>query len=73
MSAKRVPFGSKPAPKVAETADDWVSNRSAPEAMKRLTFDVPESLHRRIKVACAQKGVKMADDLRELLERTYPE
>lgn len=39
--------------------------------MKRLTIDVPESLHRRIKMACAEKGVRMADDLRELLERTY--
>jgi hypothetical protein len=71
MSIKRVPFGSKPSAKPAETADDWVNNRSAPEPMKRLTIDVPESLHRRIKMACAEKGVRMADDLRELLERTY--
>lgn len=77
MSGKRVPFSSKPvpAPRPAETADDWVNHRSTPETepMKRLTIDLPESLHRRIKVACANKGVKMADDLRELLERTYPE
>ena len=72
---KRVSITSKPTPRATEaTADDWVNNRgAAPEEMKRLTFDVPESLHRRIKVACAKKGVKMADDLRELLERHYPE
>lgn len=71
---KRVSITSKPTPRSTEaTADDWVNNRAAPEEMKRLTFDVPESLHRRIKVACAKKGVKMADDLRELLERHYPE
>jgi hypothetical protein len=73
---KRVSITSKPTPRPAAdaTADDWVNNRgAAPEEMKRLTFDVPESLHRRIKVACAKKGVKMADDLRELLERHYPE
>lgn len=28
MSIKRVPFGSKPSAKPAETADDWVNNRS---------------------------------------------
>jgi len=75
MMAKRVSITSKPTPRpTAEaSADDWVQNRAAPEGMKRLTFDVPESLHRRIKVTCAQKGVKMADDLRALLERMYPE
>jgi hypothetical protein len=75
MPAKRVSITSKPTPRPAAepTADDWVNNRNAPEAMKRLTFDVSESLHRRIKVSCAKRGVKMADDLRELLEGHYAE
>jgi hypothetical protein len=77
VSGKRVAIGSKPAPRPAavETADNWVNNRTVPEEKeetKRLTLDVSASLHKRIKTACAQKGVKMADDLRELLERTYP-
>jgi hypothetical protein len=74
VSGKRVAITSKPAPRPApaETAEDWVNNRTAPEETKRLTLDVSASLHKRIKTACAQKGVKMADDLRELLERTYP-
>jgi hypothetical protein len=67
---------SKPTPRPATpeaSADNWVNSRTTDEEMKRLTFDVPANLHRRIKVACAKKGVKMADDLRELLERHYPE
>jgi len=29
-------------------------------------------LHRRIKSVCAQRGLKMADVLRELLEQEFP-
>jgi hypothetical protein len=74
--SKRVTIGGKPTPRAATpeaTADEWVNSRATGDEMKRLTFDIPASLHRRIKVACASKGVKMADDLRELLERHYPE
>jgi predicted HicB family RNase H-like nuclease len=42
------------------------------ERMKRFTIDVPESLHRRIKVECASRGVKMADYLRQTLEKLFP-
>jgi len=42
------------------------------ERMKRFTIDVPESLHRRIKAGCALRGVKMADYLRETLEKLFP-
>lgn len=37
------------------------------EAMKRLTFDIPEDLHRKLKTRCAAEGRMMADFLRELL------
>ena len=40
--------------------------------MKRFTIDVPESLHKRVKIGCAQRGLKMADVLREMLEREFP-
>ena len=43
--------------------------RQPGERMKRFTIDVPESLHRRIKAECALRGVKMADFLRETLEK----
>lgn len=73
---KKITFGGKPAAKPV-TPDDWVENRKTEstakvEEMKRLTFDVPESLHRRIKSQCAVKGVKMTDELRALLEKHFP-
>lgn len=42
------------------------------EPMKRFTIDVTDTLHKRIKSACAMRGVKMADVIRELLEREFP-
>lgn len=42
------------------------------EPMKRFTIDVSEELHKRIKAQCAQRGSKMADVIRELLEREFP-
>jgi hypothetical protein len=41
------------------------------EPMKRFTIDVPLSLHRRIKTQCAMRGDKMADVIREMLEREF--
>lgn len=41
------------------------------ERMKRLTLDLPESLHRAIKVSCAERGTQMADELRTLLAKRY--
>lgn len=79
MTAKKIAF-HRVTPK---TADDWVTTtrpeevsdiaRPAPEAepMKRLTIDVPRSLHSRIKAACALRGSKMADEIRTLLEREF--
>jgi len=60
------------------TPDDWVRNAPAPSAptaqqpTKRFTIDVPLELHSRIKVACAERGLKMADVLRDLREREFP-
>lgn len=72
--------------KKPDAADAWVQAPTAdvPEArakvipmtnsepMKRLTLDVTEGLHRRIKAECALKGTKMADILRDILEREFP-
>jgi hypothetical protein len=59
------------------SADDWVQAAGARDGgsaapMKRFTIDVPVELHRRVKAACAQRGLKMADVLRDLLEREFP-
>jgi hypothetical protein len=43
-----------------------------PVEMKRFTIDVEVGLHTRIKSQCALRGKKMADLIRELLEREFP-
>jgi hypothetical protein len=66
-----------------DNADAWVgkgieqhlqprADIAAVERMKRLTIDVSESLHARIKVDCAKRSVKIADEVRELLEKHFP-
>lgn len=48
------------------------SEKSANQnAMKRLTLDIPEDLHKRIKGKAVMEGVTMVNMLRELLEETY--
>ena len=82
---KKVAFPPKPSSVAPANADAWVSGtpaeaeehakvKTAPiEKMKRFTFDVPETLHRRIKTRCAEKGVDMADEMRHLLEEHFPQ
>ena len=75
--SKKVSFAAKPSNRaISDDADKWVEHRKAPvpessEPMKRLTIDVPLSLHRRLKISCAQRGHKMADEIRGLLEQHY--
>lgn len=75
MSTKKIHIGAKPTNKPASAAADaWVGSRSngdEQEPMKRLTIDVPESLHRSIKAQCAMRGAKIADEVRELLLKEY--
>jgi hypothetical protein len=39
--------------------------------MTRLTIDVPPSLHRRIKMKCAERGTIMADEIRSMLVEKF--
>jgi len=75
MSTKKVSIGAKPTSKPAPAAADaWVESRvpaEGSEPMKRLTIDVPASLHRAIKTQCAARGTKIADEVRELLMKKY--
>lgn len=74
MSTKKIAFGTKPTNKLAPApVDTWVDSRAdgAAEPMKRLTIDIPESLHRTIKSQCAMRGTKIADEVRELLLNKY--
>ncbi len=52
--------------------DDWVKDRPPAEMpMKRLTIDIPVTLHQRVKSQCALKGQNMADMVRILLETEF--
>jgi hypothetical protein len=68
---------------VAVSAEDWVKGAgrdseagTAPpepaEPMKRLTIDVPLSLHIRLKIGCATRGTNIADVVRGFIEREFP-
>ena len=78
MATKKISFATKPSEQ--PSVNDWVSTREAPLQeqdaqqtikMKRLTLDIPESLHRAIKMKAVEDGVAMADLLRSLLEQHY--
>jgi hypothetical protein len=72
---KRVSFVPKPAAgrASAQSPDQWVASQAPTEPTKRLTIDVPLSLHKRIKSQCAIEELVMADVIRELLEKRFPE
>ena len=83
MAAKKVSFNAKPKQEKPANIDEWVQSRDsktinpksaleeAPEKIKRLTLDIPESLHRAIKKKAVEDGETMADQLRSLLEKHY--
>ena len=43
-----------------------------PEPTRRLTVDVPLSLHSRIKLRCVQDDVSIAEVIRNMLENKFP-
>lgn len=70
--SKKVSIATKPQPAAPlADADAWVKAQEA-ETVKRLTLDIPASLHQRIKVACAMRDVRMVDAIKELLEERFP-
>ncbi len=82
--SKKITFTPKPSAASPADADAWVSGGNAPEPgekgrevpasvkTKRFTFDVSETLHRRVKARCAEKGVEIAEEMRRLLEQHFP-
>lgn len=71
---KKINFGGKPSQRPGQgSPDDWVADRAMQpvEPTKRLTVDVPLSLHQRVKSQCAVRGEIMADVIRELLEQHF--
>ncbi|RQO80453.1 hypothetical protein [Acidovorax sp. FJL06] len=74
MNAKKISIGTKPSTRAAAApaaADNWVENRVEEEPMKRLTIDIPASLHRAIKMQTAARGTKIADEVRQILQEKF--
>jgi predicted DNA binding CopG/RHH family protein len=55
----------------AKTKVQSTNDKADKDTLKRLTLDIPESLHKRIKGKAVMEGVTMVNMLRELLEKTY--
>ena len=55
-----------PAPPPASSAED------GKRSVVRLTIDVPEALHRRLRLYAAGDGRRLADIVRELLDANLP-
>ena len=81
--SKKVSIGTRPSTRqtpAPASADEWVGSRGVTAGMpatpseptKRLTIDLPESLHRRVKVGCAMEGTSVAAEVRAFLERRFP-
>jgi hypothetical protein len=82
MAKKTAPFPSKPIRPT--TGDEWVNDRTPatkvispplvkPAKPKRLTLDLTDDLHRRIKVACSVRGTTMVEEITKLLEKEFRE
>jgi hypothetical protein len=59
-----------------ETAlsEDIVAVGQAPTgAIRRLTFDIDAALHKRIRMACLERGNDMAEELRRILQENFPD
>lgn len=72
-------FAARPAD-AATSAETWIKAADAPSARAtdnarftaRLTIDVTPELRGRIKVSAFRRGVTVADMLRDLLAREFP-
>lgn len=63
---------SSTSPVLLLTETEPQESEIAPISTKRLTLDIPESLHARIKSQCALRHTKMVDEIREMLEAKFP-
>ena len=77
--SKKVSIGTRPSTRQAPaSADEWVGTRAetaaaqASEPTKRITIDVPGSLHRRVRIGCATEGTRVAGEVRAFLEKRFP-
>lgn len=76
-NGKRVAIGARPS--ADPQAEAWIRQGDGADVGKadlytaRLTIDVMPALRARIKVVAFTQGITVAEMLRELLEREFPE
>ena len=63
--------GERGGPPVTATKPSSAVQVEVRELIKRLTIDIPESQRRALKVQTAERGMKMVDEVRALLEAHY--
>lgn len=66
---KALKISPRPERKAPATVEEFVTGKPT---MKRLTFDIPEDLHRRVKIGAARDGLHVTDVIREFLEQRFP-
>lgn len=77
MSSKRIGIGARPS--ADPQAEAWIrqgagiDNGKVERYSARLTLDVTPALRTRIKLSAFDRGVTMAEMLREVLEQQFPE
>lgn len=85
MKKTSIPRKPTTAAAPARSADDWVTGGRKPDAdpspavepkpekvkTTRYTIDIPTELHAQIKIKCAKKGVKMNEEIINLLNRHF--
>ena len=59
-------------------AEEWVNKRNGTfqnekEVMVRFVMDMPENLHRTIKIYCAERKLKFSHEVRKILEKHFLE
>ncbi len=74
VDADKWVHGGGPTPPVPAAATATATSPTPPpprEPTRRLTLDIPERLHRAMKIRAATTGVTMLDEVRALLEAHY--
>lgn len=70
--SKNLTIAPSPSTNEEPTSDPPLISQSEVDSLKRLTIDIPAVLHARIKSQCALRGIKMAEEIRLLLETHFP-
>jgi predicted DNA binding CopG/RHH family protein len=66
---KALKIGPRPERKAPASVEEFVSGKPT---NKRLTIDMPEELHTRVKFGAVREGLHIADVVRELLDKRFP-